>query len=90
MKAFLTDLKQVVEVHISSPALFWAGLTLISTFTVVGMIVSVRVWLPIVAILLAAILIAMAGRKHMDMMSPEREMLIRQVVSYVVSNDLAL
>ena len=85
MKNFILDLKEVVEVHFSNPALFWAGFSLSSVFMVVGLIVSIEVWLPIAAVIATAVLIAMAYKEYRDILSPEREQLIRQAVSYIVS-----
>lgn len=85
MKDFLSDINHVVDVHFTNPALFWAGFTLSGAFALVGLVVSFEVWMPIAAIIVVAALIAIAGRKKMDALSPEREMLIRQTVSHIVS-----
>lgn len=88
MREFWSKFKTLVEVYFSNPALFWAGFTLTIVFAIVGMIVSIKIWLPIVAVILIAVLIAASIKAKVETVSPEREQLIRQVVSYVVFQSL--
>ena len=45
MREFWSKFKTLVEVYFSNPALFWAGFTLTIVFAIVGMIVSIKIWL---------------------------------------------
>lgn len=88
MKDFFSDLNRVVEVYVSIPALFWAGTILTGVFAVIGMIVTFRIWLPILLVITAIIILIMMWRRTLDVLTTEREILIRKAVSHIVCMSL--
>lgn len=84
MKEFVKDLKTLIEVYISNPILFWMGLFLLLVFSIIGMIASIKLWLPVALVVIIVVCIIATCKESLNMLNPEREVFLKKAISYII------
>ena len=85
MKQFCIEVRDLIEVHFSKPVLIFAGIILLLIFTMIGMVVTVHLWFPILALCIVLYCVYAAYLHSCKVITPERKVLLTNVISNAIS-----
>lgn len=88
MKKFFVKLKRFIEVHCSKPVLFFTAVFILMVFAMIGMVVTVQLWFPLVVLAVILYGIYAAYLHSNSVITPERKVLLTNVISSGISTAL--